>query len=213
MLQRCIVACVAAVVACSSAHAVTFRLHNHPDGAAQPPIYGLRLDGLFGAGQTTFSFDTAGGMFLSVIAGEIRIYGTVEVVESPGGANDGRLFSVDMTYRDNINSTSDGGWHVTPGSASNYGTLTAIDDGTVYDLFDAPVTDNSFNFQPNGDRITGDTTTWVGTGWLDVFDDTGAQIAAGATQDWLFTGEIIPLPSAAGLGLAGLAGLSIRRRR
>lgn len=213
MITRIAAAVAVSVAFAAASQAATFKLFNHPDGSTAPPEYGLRLDGLFGSGHTTFSLETAAGVFLEYSAGEIRIYGTVEVVESPGGGNDGRQFAVDMTYRDNVNNTTDGGWHVTPGSANNNGTLTALDDGTVYSLFDTPLTGNSFNFQPNGDRIDGDTSTWVGTGWLDVFDSAGSQIAAGATQDWLFTGQMIPLPSAAGLGLAGLAGLSIRRRR
>lgn len=38
----------------------TYNLHNHPDGSANPPAYGLRLDGLL-TGNTneeyTFDFD------------------------------------------------------------------------------------------------------------------------------------------------------------
>ncbi len=34
-----------------------------------------------------------------------------------------------------------------------------------------------------------------------------------AASDWLFTAELVPLPSAAGLGLAGLLGVGARRRR
>ena len=38
----------------------TFFLHDHPDGNARPPLYGLRLDGLDGtANKFTFDFDNA----------------------------------------------------------------------------------------------------------------------------------------------------------
>ncbi|MFG0275633.1 MAG: hypothetical protein ACF8QF_11295, partial [Phycisphaerales bacterium] len=70
----------------------------------------------------------------------------------------------------------------------------------------------SFKFLPDGHRLSGDNSTWVGRGWLYATDDNGDRIG-NTPQDWLFTGEAVPLPSGAALGLAGLAGLGIRRRR
>ena len=35
----------------------TYELENHIDGSADPPPYGLRLDGLLGSGKYTFDFE------------------------------------------------------------------------------------------------------------------------------------------------------------
>lgn len=208
---------VAAVAVTSAAHAARYQLHNHPDGAAAPPTYGLRLDGLFGAGQTTFSFDTAEGVFLTVLGGDIRIQGVIELVEVRGNTSTapelGMLFDVDFTYRENVNGVSNG-WIVDPGHAANNGTLISQNDSSLFFvLFDAPQSGNSFDFRADGDRIDNDTTTWVGDGWLDVINSSGQQVAVGATQDWLFTAEYIPSPLAGAMAGIGLMGVGARRRR
>lgn len=212
-IRYAVVAVVATAVA-SLSSAATFKLSDHPDGNAQPPIYGLRLDGLFGgSGDVTFSFDTAQGVFLTVAGGQITISGVVELVETSGSSPAlGTLFDVNFTYRDNVAADSTG-WVVDPGDPDNNGTLVSQSDPTLaFTLIDAPTTGNSFDFHPDGQRITGDSSTWVGDGWLDVFDSAGNQVN-GSPQDWLFTGTLIPLPSAAGLAFAGLAGLGASRRR
>jgi len=207
-------AAAAAVGVASLSSAATFKLGNHPDGNAAPPLYGLRLDGLFGgSGDVTFSFDTAQGVFLTVAGGQITINGVVELVETSGSSPAlGTLFDVNFTYQDNVAGVSNG-WIVDPGDPNNNGTLVSQSDPSLaFTLFDSPLTGNSFDFRSDGQRISGDNSTWVGDGWLDVYDSSGTKVN-GSPQDWLFTGTLIPLPSAAGLAFAGLAGLGASRRR
>jgi len=213
MIARIATATAVSVMVAASAQAATFKLFNHPDGNAAPPLYGLRLDGLFGgSGDVTFSLETTQGVFLTAAGGQINISGVVELVETSGSSPAvGTLFDVNFTYTTNVSGVSNG-WIVDPGHPDNNGTLVSQSDPSLaFTLFDAPTTGNSFDFRADGDRISGDSSTWVGDGWLDVYDSAGQ--LNGSPQDWLFTARMIPLPSGAGLAFMGLAGLGVARRR
>ena len=219
--------CVAVVGAASSvasAATTTYKLSDHPDGSTAPPTYGLRLDGLFtgGSQDTTFSFDTTAGVFLTVTESggslEINISGVVQLVEGFGALAGDGLFQVDYTYRENVNAVSNG-WMVSPDDPDNYGTISSIDaagdfSGMSFDLAEDTMDGNSFKFLADGHRLSGDNSSWVGRGWLFAKDANGDRIGS-KPQDWLFTADLVavPAPTAASLGLAGLVGVGARRRR
>lgn len=90
--------------------------------------------------------------------------------------------------------------------------------GTVFDFVADGVANNAgtgnqdamFAFLDSGYRLSGSGNEFVGIGWLANKDGNGNILRSG-TQDWIFT--IIPLPSTAGLAMAGLGMIAIRRRR
>lgn len=203
------------VLAIASAEGATTRfiLSDHPNGALAAPTYGLRLDNLFGDGSpVTFSFEQGGALMKMDVRDNgpgdrtIHIYGTMfggRDDKSSTTWTDPQLYDIDFTYRNGV-TTRGNGWEVDD-SEGNSGTISTGNE--IFDFGD--VFDKSFYFKSDGYRIPNDgNNTWVGRGWLEL--DTGRV----GYQDWLFTGQIIPLPSTAalaGLGLAGVAGL--RRRR
>jgi hypothetical protein len=207
-------------------------LIDHPSGLANPPPYGLRMDNLFfadnsgaplpggEAGITTFSFTHAlSSMMVEVwddsgngLADRIHIHGTAYGGRDTGtayGVGEG-LYALDFTYNANVSTVPgpNGGW-TTQEHASNAGTIEALSGqftGQVWTFRDkADATGTSFFFLRDGRRIPGNTTTHVGEGWVQL--DNGVM----GVQDWLFIA--IPLPSTAGLALAGLLGLGCFRRR
>lgn len=230
------VAVAVATTCVASADTRVFELHDHPDGNANPPPYGLRLDGVFGAygqsGTTSFSFDTAAGVFLTVTDNggdiEINIAGTVYGGRDTGGGYGfgAGAYALDFTYAYEVE--EDGaGWRVSPQNVNNRGALTAgagitgIAEGTEFGFFEMANTGNPFRFVQDDHRLQSPSDDaiialdpWVGRGWLQL--DSGY----GGTHDWLFygvevTNEIptVPLPTTAGLGLAGLGLVGSRRRR
>ncbi|MCZ6682067.1 MAG: hypothetical protein O7B26_02715, partial [Planctomycetota bacterium] len=79
-----------------------YRLHNHPDGGAAPPPYGLRLDGLLTGDQlddVTFDFDDPqSAMVLDVCDdGTLHIFGQAVLNQPPNG-----VWQVDFSYT-NVN--------------------------------------------------------------------------------------------------------------
>jgi len=126
---------------------------DHPDGNANPPGYGLRLDKLFtfdpdsgaveedaaSGGITTFSFShELSNVQVKVSdtdddgAGDkIRVFGTVYGGEDTGGGygfGEG-LYEMKFTWTQNVIETEgdDGGWQVTPASTLNGGFIRALD--------------------------------------------------------------------------------------
>ena len=208
-------AAVVALAGVASAGVVAeFDLSDHPDGSAAPPTYGLRLDGHFGGGNTVFTFvDVSLTVFADDNDGSLSINISGEVF---GGEIVGHDFVDPQSYLLDFNYTTNvedynGGWRVTGvNNTDNNGTLTPVGvatrDDAIFTLTDD--NNNAFIFAPDGDRIAGDDSTWVGRGWMTTNTDGTPE---GGNQDWLFVGT--PVPGPGSLALAGLGLLSAARRR
>ncbi len=209
------VVCAFAGIAAATPTISVFDLSNHPDGNAAPPSYGLRIDGMMGGGTTVvFSFvDVQLTVTDNTMDGgdiTMRIQGMVEGGEVSGNAfADPEMYNLDFSYLANVETFS-GGWRVLgTNNALNVGSIAPV-GGDPEDVFTVTDNDNnSFIFAPDGHRIAGDNSSWVGRGWLTT-DPNG--INSPGTQDWLFVGALVPAPgSAALLALGGIA--AIKRRR
>ncbi|XAL98077.1 PEP-CTERM sorting domain-containing protein [Phycisphaeraceae bacterium D3-23] len=213
-----------------------YQLHNHPDGGAAPPPYGLRLDELVDVEDDhhdvfTFDFDhELSDMRIEVGADSIDIFGTVY-----GGLNEGSgygddwvgLWSVSFTYAFYDFAPGDNDrWTIGPDPADHWGTITALfGDETDFWLQDE-AGDNPYSFRLGDedddagyrgfDGISG----W---GWLNhapVVHDPPRNGTSGPPEtfphsydsDWVFVvGEEIPEPGSA--ALLALGGLALMRRR
>lgn len=190
----------------AAADVYSFLLHDHPNGDAVPPTYGLRLDELIQAGEDyTFSFDYIGvggaaEMHLEYFDGanEIHIFGRVYGGRDIGGSWDpaeSGWVDVDFTYRENIIRADD--IYGNPGDdiyvlvqdANNNGTI-ALDGwggDAVYAYTDKASGGYSFIFDSDEDSkgnatIANDPTVWSAAGWL---------MGPGMpNQDWLFIGDL-----------------------
>lgn len=196
------------------------RLGDHPNGAQNPPPYGLRVDGLLASqggagGVTTFSFEQNGaGVSIKIVDLDgdlgtndlqITIQGNVYGGEAPASTytfGEG-LYALDFTMSFGVDGVSNG-WTADGGSPLNSGTLTALGSygltGSGAFTLDLKAGADMFLFLDDGHRLPG-SSGWVGRGWLD----------GGGTRDFLFT--VIPLPGSAGLAMAGLGLVALRRRR
>jgi len=193
-----------------------FDLIDHPDGALNPPPYGLRVDNLLGSGQATLSIGTFSDTQLRVFEDEgdisIQISGTLfgGVVDGSGGYESPESYEVDFTYAANV--TADGGgWLVTDTNPSNTGTLTRTSTGEVIQLYSTPNIGETFVFRPDGHRLAGDSTSFVGRGWLT--DQSDGSDPLGGTRDWLFIGIEREVPAPGSVALLALGGLVGSRRR
>ena len=208
-----------------------YALHNHPDGSAGPPAYGLRLDGLDGTASHdfTFDFDYASqsfnsAMFLTLAEPSTGVY-QITIQGSVWGGQDTGTDYANNSYRGvydvffqytmgGQDAPGDDDIIVNPASPSNNGTI--IDpNGVTHYLFDKQGTDGySFRFgdenNDNGHRGFNGISGW---GWLM------HGLTPGDTQnipysDWLFTAEKTDVPTPGTLGLSAAAfGLVIARRR
>lgn len=217
-------------VAVGSTHGalISFTLLDHPDGGADPPPYGLRFDdafvGLGGAsgGTTSFSFDAAFNdagrtdvtLTVDTVNGTIVIDGEVFGGEDTGvtyGFGAG-WYDVHFEYTANV-MASGGGWIVDPGShLNNTGFFRSqgnpdIAAGTTFNFSDINMP-LAFEFLPDGHRLAGDDSTWVGRGWVTSDPDGNDE---SPTRDWLF--QAIPAPGTLGLCGLGMIGMGMRRRR
>lgn len=214
-------------------------LGNHPDGGAQPPLYGLRLDGLGSGGVYTFDFsddvadndDDGAGMLMNLMVdtsdptnSSIRIHGTVF-----GGLNSGSgygtdgvgLWDVDFTYGltdgSGIQVAGDGRIFVQPeNNTQNNGTITPLFTDTLF-TSGTPIALVDFINPPSGTVFNLNTghrgfAGVSGWGWLTHGSDPNNHISA---SDWLFTVDPtpIPAPGAAFLAAFGMAAVGMVKRR
>ena len=235
---KCLFALTVVCLASASANAAaiqfgaTYALHNHPDGDASPPQYGLRLDELFNAtgGNDIYTFDfdnAASSMLMSVSAGgdEIRIFGTVYGGRDTGGsyANDQYLglYEVDFTYSMGVGPVpgdddlqvlatmgSTNGGFIAPLAAMDGGP--SVGGGQIALGETANGSGMTFRFgdenNDNGHRGFAGLSGW---GWISVDGDPHA----GQANDWLFTADPEPIPEPATMSLLALGAVSLLRRR
>lgn len=194
----------------AGATVLMFSCHNHPNGDAAPPTYGLRIDDLIGTGIFTFSFDYSDitgstGVILAYddVAGTIHIYGRAYGGKDVGGSWDAVLkgwINIDFWYVDNVatnvNSCAGGAGndvYVTDQSINNGGTF-SLDGwgGDAVFAFTDKKADCSFYFDNDSDSknngaIAGDPGIWSAAGWL--------MPQGGSARDWLFTAEMMTVPT------------------
>ena len=130
----------------AAADPITYQLHNHPNGGAAPPLYGLRLDGLYGdvTAEYTFDFDdTANGaaMFMDWDGSTLNIYGTAWGGEDGGTAYiDPALWTINFTYSNVTTDAGDSGGFtdliVLPTGMYTSGATGTIQNGTTHNLYD-----------------------------------------------------------------------------
>jgi hypothetical protein len=226
MKIRSALAGAAGLAVCALAHSALvvpglYQLHNHTDGAARPPMYGLRLDELFnstpGHDIFTFDFDHAmSDMKMMVTASTIQIFGKTWGGRDAGGAYAAEattgLYHVNFTYSVGVGMApgDDDMWVAYGGPMmQNSGTITTP-LATVIGLVDKQQGNYYFRLGDEdndaGHRGFNGISGW---GWLN-HGPTGSPHVA--DSDWLFTAELIPSPGS--LALAGLAGLvCVRRKR
>lgn len=208
-----------------------YRLHNHPDGAVQPPFYGLRLDGLFLNDNKEFTFDfddPQSEMWLEYSGTEIHIFGHSFGGEDKGGEyKDNKylgVYDIDFTYRMNVGTLEDLGLQdvvVTHDHTTNSGLIIApetvgdLEERTVL-LRDEGMGGFSFRFGDDeaglGHRGFAGISGW---GWLEIKDHNDGDFRHTDAQDWIFTAERqeVSEPSALVLLVSGLAGLSASFKR
>lgn len=214
----------APVVSAASITPGQYLLHNHPEGRAQPPKYGLRLDELFdvNVGKKdifTFNFDRKKAEVLLDYDGtSIHIHGRA----FGGLVKDGKYqkgsrswVEIDMRYElTSLVPGDDDIWVDETRNASDSGTLTWLKTGQVFELTNKtkPSAGHSFRFGDETDeRGHRGADGLAGWGWLLVDGE------APGTQDFKFGATAIPLPAPALIGLCGLtaviAGKRLRRSR
>lgn len=174
-----------------------YRLLDHPDGAINPPPYGLRVDAL----GYTFSVETGGANVILDWDGGA----TASITGSLWNNQLSEMWTVDYTLSGVTAAPLDEGFSATAGS----GLLT---DPLLADYVMTGNTNGSgsvFDFLADGHRLGGwpafgDVDTAVGRGWL---------LPPGSTDDWLVRAVVIPEPGTGLLLGLGLLGLSSRRSR
>lgn len=201
----------------------TYQLHNHPDGNAQPPQYGLRLDELFNAtgDHDIFTFDFNhhdSNMRLDYNGSTIHIYGHAFGGRDTGSgyANDmfRGVYGIDFTYTLGVtpNFGGDDDLVVVTPSMRNFGTIVApivVGSGPIT-LADKD--DGNYNFRfgdENNDLGHRGFAGISGWGWLIHHFPNQPHVDA---SDWLFTANLIPTPGVASVLGLGLLAAGRRRR-
>lgn len=197
-----------------------YQLKNHPDGSAQPPRYGMRLDELYNAtaGHDVFTFDfdnALSDMKMMITATTIHIYG-----KSFGGRDTGAgyaadayagVYDIDFTYSIGVGPVGgDDDWHVAYGGmmGQNSGTIKTTLLDTI-NLVDKSNGGEYFRFgDEDNDAGHRNHPGLSGWGWL-THGPTGSPHVS--DSDWLFTAELIPTPGT--FALLGLGALVAGRRK
>ncbi|MBI1190828.1 MAG: hypothetical protein GC200_09145 [Tepidisphaera sp.] len=196
-------------------------LGNHPDGDAQPPQYGMRLDELVNvtSNHDIFTFDfnnPASLMQMVVTASTIQIVGHSYGGRDIGGgyANDAYLgvYTINFTYNVGVGPVpgDDDIWDNTSNNA-NFGSVT-LPSGYVQHLTDER---GSYGYSirvGNEDNDLGHRgfAGVSGWGWLDYVNDAGQVQPHIAAGDWLFT--VVPTPGSIVLLSMGVMAAGRRRR-
>jgi len=198
-----------------------YALHNHPDGNANPPAYGLKLAELYNVtadhDDFTFDFDDArSSMSMVVTANTLRIFGvvwggrdigTAYAVEPTTG-----LYSVDFLYDIGVVPVAgdDDLGVLQAASHQNHGTITTPLNDIIALVDEAG--DHAYGFRLGDDdndlghRGFAGISGW---GWLTHGPNPDNHIA---DSDWLFTAVQVPTPGAMSLAM-GAGVLALRRRR
>lgn len=219
--------CMTSIASAAAIAPGTYQLHNHPDGDAVPPPYGMRLDELFnvsgGNDIFTLDFDHAGSNMTLVYdnSGLIVISGVAYGGIDIGGSylNDGHqgLYQIEFVYDVGVGLASgDDDLIVIPGAnGQNSGSIAPLDPGhpdfgASLNLFDVRDGNYSFRFGDEDNDLGHRGYPGIsGWGWVGF----NGQSHPGAADDFLFTAELIPEPAAASLLLIGLGAATFRRRR
>ncbi|MBL8744948.1 MAG: hypothetical protein JNK58_01185 [Phycisphaerae bacterium] len=199
----------------------TYRLHNHPDGSAQPPQYGMRLDELFNITGDhdifTFNFDDpSSDMKMTYDGTTIHIFGVARGGRDIGSGYASEpttgLYTINFIYNLGVAPVpgDDDVWVNGPNMA-NSGTIQPP-VGPAVNLVDKRDTAYSFRLGDEdndaGHRGFAGISGW---GWLVHHPETMGHVEA---SDFLFTAEYLPnIPSPGAAGLLGVAVLTLRRRR
>lgn len=221
------IACAAAaalVAAAPSASAITiavggYTLGNHPDGSAQPPRYGLRLDELYNAtsGSDIFTFDFEhpdSGVFMMYTGSTVHIYG-----QAYGGRDTGAgyaadayqgIYTFDFTYAVGVQlAPGDDDVIANAQTADNSGFITTP-LGDMINLWDKR--DGGYTFRLGDEDSDAGHRGWGGIsgwGWINH----GSPTTHYPASDWLFTAQPGIVPAPASLALLGVGGLAAARRR
>jgi len=168
-----------------------YTLHNHPDGGARPPLYGMRLDELInvtgGHDVFTFNFDhEKSEMKLTYTGSQIHIYGKayggLDTGSSYGNATYRGVWNIDFTYNVGVGAVpGDDDIHVVAPTGSNSGTISHNTLGS-FGLVDMNM-DYNFRFgDENNDLGHRGYNGISGWGWMNHGGRSHVE-----SSDWLFT--------------------------
>lgn len=194
----------------------THLLGNHPDGAARPPLYGLRLDEMYNAtaGHDIFTFDfehASSLMQLTYTGSSIRIFGVAWGGRDTGGAYAADaylgLYTIDFTYALGVMGVpSDDDIWVNAANQANSGTITTPLGHTKVLTDERGSHAYSFRLgNENNDLGHRGFPGISGWGWLRV-DGVHTDY-----QDWIF--RVVPAPGPVALAMVGLVAAARRRRQ
>lgn len=201
-----------------------YRLHDHPDGNAAPPLYGAKLNDLYDVTADvdtfTFDFDHAGmAMYMDYTGSVLHIYGTAFGGRDVGSdfANDKYrgVYTFDFVYKFGVtHAPGDDDLLVDlPLSKYNYGHVVTPLGDTIL-LRDGHYSDGQPDFRFGDEDNDQGHRGFAGlSGWGWIFHARpGQDYTYVQDSDWLFTGALIPTPGA--ISLAGGAGvIALRRAR